>query len=250
MGHYRIFLGAPPSSAIDEDAQSYTWNTIQQTPSHTTSVVYPAATLEAASRRISLLYKNIIFDDDDEEEQQRDLLEEDELAYHGRKDETTVITWPPTQNNRLDRSAPSFLYPSQSHIQQSMHGTYETQETDSCDYSDASSIARFPSFQFSLHTVISLSSLHAYSKAGKGSQKVCVLLAVLEVEGPDTIRIKKGSDAGKEVSILKILFGDEDGNVCKLTAWREIAETWGGNGTAPALKRGDVAYIKGKFIFR
>ena len=33
------------------------------------SVVFPLATLEAASRRISLIYKNIIFDDDVDEEE-------------------------------------------------------------------------------------------------------------------------------------------------------------------------------------
>ncbi|KAF5343461.1 hypothetical protein D9758_011848 [Tetrapyrgos nigripes] len=54
-----------------------------------------------------------------------------------------------------------------------------------------------------------------------------MLLAVLEVEGPDTIRTKKGPDAGKEISILKMVLGDEEGNVCKLVAWREIAEVWG-----------------------
>jgi len=69
-------------------------------------------------------------------------------------------------------------------------------------------------------------------------------LAALEVEGPDTIRIKKGTDAGKQVSILKMILGDEDGMVCKLTAWREIAETWGGVGNSLAVKRGDVVLIE------
>jgi len=71
-----------------------------------------------------------------------------------------------------------------------------------------------------------------------------VLLAVLEVEGPDVIRIKRGADAGKSVSIFKMILGDEEGNVCKLTAWREVAEEWGGIGKGVATKRGDIVYIE------
>lgn len=73
-----------------------------------------------------------------------------------------------------------------------------------------------------------------------------MLVAVLEVEGPDTIRLKNGKDAGKEVSILKILAGDENGGVSKLTAWRDIADVWGGNRASAAIKRGDVVHITSK----
>jgi hypothetical protein len=74
---------------------------------------------------------------------------------------------------------------------------------------------------------------------------VNVLVTVLEVEGPDTIRITKGREVGKEVSLLKLVIGDEDGQVCRLTAWREVAERWGGallNETS--VKRGDVVYLQ------
>lgn len=84
------------------------------------------------------------------------------------------------------------------------------------------------------------------SKGGKGSRKVAILAAVLEVEGPDTITIKQGKDAGKQVSLLKMILGDEDGNVCKLTAWREIADAWGGNVASPAVKRGDILFIESR----
>lgn len=67
-----------------------------------------------------------------------------------------------------------------------------------------------------------------------------VLLAALEVEGPDAVRVKKGLDAGKEVSILKMILGDEEGSVCKLTAWRDIADAWGTLG----VKRGDIIYLE------
>jgi len=80
----------------------------------------------------------------------------------------------------------------------------------------------------------------------KFTQKVNLLLAVLEVEGPDTIRIKKGADACQEVSILKVILGDEEGDVCKLTAWREVADNWGGNGSEVGMKRGDIVHIESK----
>ena len=149
-----------------------------------------------------------------------------------------MFTWPPTEDvQRTGAEAKSrhLLSTSASHLQNSLLETQETQETASYNYSDASSIGRFPSFSFSLHSISSLSSLRT---RGKGTgQKVSVLLATLEVEGPDTIRIKQGKDAGNEVSLLKMILGDEDGNVCKLTVWREIADVWGGNGAAPGAKR-------------
>ena len=75
-------------------------------------------------------------------------------------------------------------------------------------------------------------------------------LAVLEVEGPDTIRTKKGPKAGEEISLLKMILGDEQGSVCKLAAWREVAEVWGGSdGNGTAVKRGDVVLIESSWSF-
>ncbi|KAG2135183.1 uncharacterized protein EDB93DRAFT_1242573 [Suillus bovinus] len=172
MTHFRVFLGAPSASNLKKDSIG--------SPSQI--LLYPPATLEAASRRISLFYQNIIFDD---------------------YEQTTVITWPPTPVADTT-GVPSFLRISQSQSQSQLAAMDQTQETTSVSYSDASSIARFPHFQINLH---------------KG-RKVNILLATLEVEGPDTVRVKKGPDAGKEVSVLKMILGDEDGSVCKLTAWR------------------------------
>jgi hypothetical protein len=165
------------------------------------------------------------------------------------KIDTTTITWPPTapeQESRPDSDLQDpILVPISTSVNEtrSFNETFETQDSQSYNYSDASSIARFPSFHIDLHSLTSLSSLSSL----KGSRKVNVLLAALEVEGPDTIRIKKGVDAGKEVSLLKMILGDEDGNVCKLTAWREVAESWGGAGLAPGAKRGDIILISSTF---
>lgn len=164
-------------------------------------------------------------------------------------DGTTVITWPPTAAEtttdiNADPSRRILGYLSTSDIQKSTHETQETQETVSYNYSDASSIGRFPSFTFNLHSITSLSTL--VSTSVKGSRKINVLVAALEVEGPDTITIKRGSDAGKQVSLLKMILGDDLGNVGKLTAWREIADSWGGNTASVAAKRGDIIYLQSR----
>ena len=144
-------------------------------------------------------------------------------------------------------------------------GTQETQETNSYSVIGAGtsddSIARFPEFHFALHSLTSLAALERRSSdVDRGNQayqvvnpfqetkqKINLLVAILEVEGPDTIHIKKGADVGKAVSILKVIIGDEDGGVCRLTAWREVAEQWGGSYTdksMPSLKRGDIVYLQ------
>jgi hypothetical protein len=122
--------------------------------------------------------------------------------------------------------------------------TQQTQDSQSIDYNDASSIARFPTFHFNLHSLISLAQL--VKRKFTGSMRISsMLLAVLEVEGPDSIRIKNGKDAGKEVGILKMILGDEGGTICKLTAWREVAERWGGGlPNTTSVKRGDIALIQ------
>ena len=184
-----------------------------------------------------------------------------------------MLTWPPTladdssreagddSNTRSSESfaAPSFLLDSTNHHDpgtqsstsskpsQSLMETQDMPESQSFgDYSDASSIARFPTFHFNLHSLASLSQLSTQvSKTKvKFTRKVNLLLAVLEVEGPDNIRIKKGADAGQEVSLLKMILGDEQGEVCKLTAWRDVADDWGGNGKKVGAKRGDIVHLE------
>lgn len=75
-------------------------------------------------------------------------------------------------------------------------------------------------------------------------------MAVLEVEGPDTITIKNGADAGKQVSLLKMILGDEEGTISKLTAWRQVADLWGGNSDSPAVKKGDILFIESMSSFQ
>jgi hypothetical protein len=108
--------------------------------------------------------------------------------------------------------------------------------------SNSSSIARFPDFQFSLGTLSPLSSARGNS---------CLLLAVLEVDGPDEVTVRRGPDAGHVVSVLRLIVGDEASTIRKLTAWREVAEYWGGTaqemaggGGGERVRRGDVVHFE------
>ncbi|PPQ66050.1 hypothetical protein CVT24_000232 [Panaeolus cyanescens] len=308
MTSYRVFLGAPTRAELANEAASYRWTTTSsgdkpsiprtRTLPLTQSVVLPTATLEAASARISLIYKDLLFNDDSDDDglglaDKADKSEEQEIENSvlppAEGERTTVYTWPPTaeegmKTNPLDKTHnlrltnnvtaanmtmdttghtdPSFFkslyttksflsgegdsieYPRRDNDQTGVETQlFETQESQSFgNYSDASSIGRFPSYHFSLHSITSLGQLA--NSGFKGSKKINVLLAVLEVDGPDTIRIKKGVDAGREVSILKLILGDDAGQVCKLTAWREVAELWGGALTAIGTKRGDIVHIE------
>lgn len=74
---YRVFTGAPAA----KDLAPYQWQTVtleERNPIRTASMnlaamlpstqyPLPPATIEAASRRISLIYQNAIFGDDDSE---------------------------------------------------------------------------------------------------------------------------------------------------------------------------------------
>ena len=261
---YVVFLGAPsPSSTItssDDGITSYQWRTVTPTPdpsqlSKKMSVehipMYPSSAFDAASRRISAMYENIIFGDEDEDEGDTQVVEEEltrdvrgmaiipvpttDLAtdYTGFSDLTTwVATTQP--EGRSEFASRLLLDASTSHMQ-SPWQNLETQDRDSY-YSDTSSIARFPEFQFSLSALSALASANG---------KVCLLLAVLEVDGPDDVTVRRGPDTGHVISVLRLILGDETSTICKLTAWREVAETWGGaTQAAVGMRRGDVVYFE------
>ncbi|KAH8107676.1 hypothetical protein BXZ70DRAFT_997404 [Cristinia sonorae] len=270
MSRFRVFTGAPSVRELREVTgdTKYQWTIASSSlptyldPLHT----LPPATLASANRRISMLYENIIFDYGSGEEAEAG--EHDSILQYSADtgaDQTTAITWPPTAEESahvqqtVSKAAASFLRSSMSASRiRSQVETQETQETGSYDYSDAESIARFPAFHFSLHRVTSLSDLPKLAQEQRRhdfhagpSLKVVVLVAVLEVDGPDSILLKKGVDAGKNVSILKLIVGDEDGAICRLTAWREVADAWGGSyseTSAPRVKRGDIVLLENVLI--
>ena len=233
--HYRVFLGAPSSACLHYNESDFEWETFT-----TKTPVLDASVVEAASRRISHLYENMIFAEDEDEDvggaSGNSFLDtEDSRAAE------TFVTWSPTQNRTRDASGSQVS----SGLQES---TIEgTQETASHEYSDTSCIGRFPHFSFNLRTLRLVKALVGMAKSSrtKGALKVNVLMAVLEVEGPDAVTIRKGQYAGNQVPILKVILGDEDGNVLKLTAWRDVAEVWGiGTDTQPPIRRGDVVLFQ------
>ena len=236
MKHYRVFLGAPSSTSLGYNEEDFGWETFTAT-----TPILDASVFEAASRRISRLYENIIFAEDDDEDvvnaSDNNFLD----AEHSSRAAETFIIWSPTQNRTRNASGSQ----GSSGLQEST--MEETQETSSHEYSDTSSIGRFPHFSFNLHTLRLVKALVDMAKASraKGTLKVNVLMAGLEVEGPDTVTIRKGPHAGSQVSILKMILGDGDGNVFKLTAWRDVAEMWGiGTDTQPSIRRGDIVLFR------
>ena len=50
---------------------------------------------------------------------------------------------------------------------------------------------------------------------------------------------------GHAVSALRLIVGDEESTICKLTALRDVAETWGGTTMhTEGVCRGDVVYFE------
>lgn len=80
MNRFRVFLGAPSKADLQQTVGTYNWQTISSTTpaaSQSSFIVFPPATLDAASHRISLFYQNVIFEEDEEE---RSEVEENEVG--------------------------------------------------------------------------------------------------------------------------------------------------------------------------
>jgi len=105
---------------------------------------------------------------------------------------------------------------------------------------DDISITRLPSFHIPVNRLSSIESVLRIENSAHPTRKVCLLVAILDMEGPNVVRIKKGQDAGKEVAVLTLVVGDEDGKIAKVTVWRERAEEWG-----ETVRKGDVVYMRG-----
>jgi hypothetical protein len=111
-------------------------------------------------------------------------------------------------------------------------------------YSDQSSLGRLPLFAFSLNNLTTITTIRSFARTRPGragSGRATLLLAVLEADGPDTVTLRQGAERGKEVSVMRCLCGDDDGELAKITAWREPAEEMG----AAGVRRGDVIHFDG-----
>ena len=158
----------------------------------------------------------------------------------------------------LDDSTPSFLRPNDSFgtlanrsVSALRHDSELSIMTDS--FSDSTSTAVFPRFRFNFNDLSSLSKLlveaeEAGPKRRKRILKISFLAAVLEVDGPIAVHIKKGPEAGNLVSLLKLIIGDDAGSILRLTAWRGTADVMAGYDEAdsPGIKRGDVVAFQSK----
>jgi hypothetical protein len=120
------------------------------------------------------------------------------------------------------------------------HSIDDGSSYDTTRISSDTSIQRLPTFRIPMHQLSTLKSL-VHGSAGNG--KASLLVGLLDVDGPDKVRIRKGPDAGKEISLLKLVLGSPDSTVCKLTVWRELADAWGGS-----LRRGDVVLLQGQVL--
>lgn len=78
MSTFRIFLGAPSINDLDEDPIAYRWDNISSQSEDSRAQLpsppdFPAAEiLDEASRRLSRIYENVIFNEDDVVEGQQD----------------------------------------------------------------------------------------------------------------------------------------------------------------------------------
>jgi len=152
-----------------------------------------------------------------------------------------------TQASEVSLGGRQDVPPTSSYPQQTELGDTSMEEESlgniTRDSSDAS-IVRLPTFGIPMNRLASLRQMMQPRplREMSGSAKVSVLAGILDIDGPAHVQIKKGVDAGLEVALLKILMGDEDGGICRLTAWRELAEEW-----AWVLSRGDVVLFRGEY---
>jgi hypothetical protein len=121
------------------------------------------------------------------------------------------------------------------------HSIDDGSSYDTTRISSDTSIQRLPTFRIPMHQ---LSTLKSLVRGSAGNGKASLLVGLLDVEGPDEVRVRKGPDAGKQISLLKLVLGSPDSTVCKLTVWRELADVWGSS-----LRRGDVVLLQGQVLF-
>ena len=129
----------------------------------------------------------------------------------------------------------------------------DTQETnfESTFISGRSSILLYPLFSFNVHNVLQLSSVVQRARGvAPESIKASVLVAIVELEGPDTVTTKKAHLEGSKISRLRLTVGDDDDSIVSLTAWRETAERWGNTTDEVGLKRGDVVFLESLSLLR
>ncbi|KAG8819327.1 hypothetical protein FRC19_009863 [Serendipita sp. 401] len=228
--------------------------------------------LVLTSQRLARMYKGDIFKNIDLEEDYVQSQREDSsrgIDPADASEVTQVYDWSvshyPSQRSNPSQSAAQL----QSFISTRAH-TQATSLDESTTYDDITressdaSIHILPQFQIFPQQLASLKRLqqqhqqHQRQRQRRGGfdadmdpfenpnkSKVSILVGLLDVEGPDYVRLKQGVDAGKEVALLKVVLMDADGIVSKLTTWRDLAESWG-----DLFKKGDVVLFQNVLFTR
>ncbi|KAG8805418.1 hypothetical protein FRC17_005527 [Serendipita sp. 399] len=227
----------------------------------------------ASSQRVSRIYKGDIFRDVDLEEEYTQSQRED-LSDSIDPPETSNVTeayeWSLSQYPSQESAAPSSQGAAHARSYISTRAQTQTTSVDETsttdvditrDSSDAS-IRILPDYQILPQQLASLNRLHQpqqqQQRGGRGAQmsrpyrdadrdpfenpnttKISVLVGILDLDGPNYVRLKQGVDVGKEVALLKLVLMDGNGVVVKLTVWRDLADTWGDQ-----LKKGDVVLFQ------
>ncbi|PAV19204.1 hypothetical protein PNOK_0604800 [Pyrrhoderma noxium] len=261
---YRVFLGPPSSSSRQNKCiRDFRWQTVShyRTRSqietttrdiHDSTWICPPATLHIASQRITDLYESALFAGDPEEDGWSNLNQGGSQSVS--LDSEFPLLHPPSTKEHLSQGRNNAPPHNGASTNIGISNDVGSLDSLSFAHTSTSSITSLPSFVIDMYKLVRLSSLAPSSEhVANLPRRINVLVAVLEVDGPSSVVLKKGPDSGKEVSFLKLMIGDNDGSLCKLTAWRETADIWGGSSMGDSdfsriggdgVQKGDIVYIE------
>lgn len=184
-----------------------------------------------ASQRIDIRRRHLSTEAGGEQDQADDStdahsFQEDGLETHFSVEEDSYLP-PPTQrgpgNRSTTRARTSFG-------NQTTTTTYEQ------------SIVNLPSWSFSLASITPLSHI---MRGKTNAKKVNLLVVVHEIEGPETIPLKKPSlnKTGRMQAVRRatLLVLDESALTMSIVLWDDYADKWAGE----YLRAGDVVYLQG-----
>ncbi|KZO93911.1 hypothetical protein CALVIDRAFT_600387 [Calocera viscosa TUFC12733] len=256
-----LLLGAPDRGSFSAlpipqptpTAAGYTWHRLPLPSGDEESLLPPASYLAAHTRLSQLtdLYRGAIFSipDTGQGGEGEENGESVELVLGSRSREDTsrdtsdvsraLSGWETTHRSL----SVSGLQPTPA-----QHTLSRSLLTDSSLASNTSSrsIARLPTYHLNPHLLTPLTLLPSLASSPHAPPRITILAGVLEVRGPEQIRLKQGREAGREMGMLRLVVGDE-GRVCGVTAWRGCA-SWGEG--ERAVRRGDVVLLSNLTVQR
>jgi hypothetical protein len=92
---------------------------------------------------------------------------------------------------------------------------------------------------------VSLSSIVANALARRPETvKVSTLVAILDLNGPSSVVIRKGRSIGTTITLFELIVGDESDTTATVTVWSELAERWGNLTEDAGVKKGDIVVLE------